>query len=163
MKKRGFTLIELLVVVLIIGILSAIALPQYEKAVEKARMAEALQNIGSLQRAIDIYILENGYQESYFIAPLSEETVPLSIDLKTTLNCSEEDECMSKNFSYYAGCSPSDCTIVVQRHPGGIYSNPETYELWLQKSKSSNVWQKACYGSDANKYCSALWADGWSD
>jgi prepilin-type N-terminal cleavage/methylation domain-containing protein len=65
MARRGFTLLEVLIVVIVIGILAAIALPQYTATIEKARSAEALGILGSLRSSMERYWYEHFSDSTY--------------------------------------------------------------------------------------------------
>ena len=75
-KERGFTLIELLVVVLIIGILAAVAVPQYQQAVEKSRLAEVWITLKTVNEAQKIKNLEEGTKDVFY--PLSQLDISLT-------------------------------------------------------------------------------------
>jgi len=58
LKRRGFTLIELIITIIIMAILASIAVPRFGRVVERSRMAEAVNMLGSLRRSLLRYAVE---------------------------------------------------------------------------------------------------------
>ena len=137
--KKAFTLIELLVVVLIIGILSAVALPQYQKAVEKARVAEALVDIGVLSQAVDRFLLDNGM-------PQNQEDVSDKLDIAVP---------NTTKFSIETVCGSGTCHVTVTQVAGNYY-----LYVW----RDSLSWHKSCtYMTPVGKgVCDGLAGDGYT-
>ena len=168
-SKVGFTLIELLVVVLIIGILAAVAMPQYQKAVEKSRLAEVLMNIETVMKNVDLLILENGEESS----DIWQDPANWMTDLSggTWSEGGHGFYYTTKNFVYTtedgAGIDAYRCA----RTCTGDYDTDvenSSYDLWQDYRITSNEGEsshKVCWGHDAvGKYiCKSLTSQGWED
>ncbi len=166
LNKNAFTLIELLVVVLIIGILAAIALPQYQKAVEKARLAEALTRIPAIEKAMDLWALEHGYSEVSFFG---KTAVDSDINIESGLQEHDvyTDTAFGGAFEYHGYCST--------RGSGSGYNSGNVcyyilnssngYALEGERGEGQNQWSHYCeYDEDSSRataICTQLYAQGW--
>ena len=123
--KQGFTLIELLVVVLIIGILSAVAVPQYQLAVDKARFTE-MQIIGKkLSEMIELYYLSTGKYPDYWA------------DLDITIpGCTE-----TKNPQFDMTCQKSRWDL-----------NPGSFSGWDSLTRSGKADENGSFNPDGNNF-----------
>ncbi len=106
-NKKAFTLIELLVVVLIIGILAAVALPQYQKAVKKSRMTEYMTYITNYYKALDSWLLQNGTPSALVRFTGEQPTGILEIDMPCEKN--EDIYCFTKIGRFNVACNPDHC------------------------------------------------------
>ena len=150
-NKKGFTLLEMLVVVLIIGILAGIALPQYGKAVIKARLTEALVNIKNIENSIDMYLLKNGFQRE-------EEVVGEDLlDIELSGGEWDDNKYYTNKHKYSMGCA-SACELLVS-DKNDFYSSAALDVYWMPGDKS-----KGCFTNDTDIgrfICKYLEPLGW--
>ena len=156
-KNAGFTLIELLVVVLIIGILAAVALPQYELAVNKSRYTQLISAVSKAKDALEIYYMANG---EYPSGDAGWDALDFSFPGCTHGVAGDDLTCDKFLVDMYAGTTKNLLGIWGKRNASLEFEGDclMGYSVYLDHEGSSYAGKRFCRGHDAcsRRVCKAL-------
>ncbi|MGK0525318.1 MAG: type IV pilus assembly protein PilA [Pseudomonadales bacterium] len=148
--QKGFTLIELMIVVAIIGILAAVAIPQYQNYVTKSQVTRVMQETGSLKTVIETCLLDGrttigtgggecdlGWTSSNLIGnTVTDVQAGLSV---TIAENNTDDSEIEATFGGNAAAAIADETLTWTRTAAGVWSCDTTVD--------ANVQPTGCTGS----------------
>ena len=159
--KKGFTLIELLVVVLIIGILTAVALPKYEKAQRKALFTEVQMVTKNLMTAVEVYGMEQGYPWNWTAFLGTEATAgPLLLDI-SWISC-EKEACHTKAGKFTVVAQHNKFTIAFYPNGSKLVSSGGVHAYAFTKGMEDSWTLKGLNGVQYNSTYQ-LFCDWWVD
>ena len=166
-NKQAFTLIELLVVVLIIGILAAVAVPQYKLAVVKSRLATIRPLLATIKQAEETYYMANGaYTNDWDVLGVDLSACKVILysngtnDVRQCDNSFLIDPLNGTSIALHAAYCP-DFVSSGNLTGNGIYSNCKTasdfeYKVWLTHSDYPDKIECVGRTSLGNKVCGSL-------
>ncbi len=148
MKNKGFTLIELLVVVLIIGILAAIAVPQYQKSVYKSKSAQAVSMLRAIMQAQqEYYLVNNEYTDDFSKLSVNVPEHLLLSNAPQTADDTYYFTCAGKSYCSAANYNPN--------MPGFEFSNDENNKKYCISYGKNEIARDICKSmgpSDTNAW-----------
>ena len=160
---KGFTLIEMLVVVLIIGILASVALPQYKKSVEKARMAEAVVIVHKIAEMHQLYYMINGTYLKATEMDKLDITVP-----GEKITTGDVGRILTDYFLYSPNACSNTCSTEdpwlayawrIKNHNADIYGDNRVYSIQIKKDRPNKIICECRTATSCNSAQKALCAE----
>ena len=142
---KGFTLIELLVVVLIIGILAAIALPQYKKAITKTKLAELDVIVNAARKNIENYLTIYDFPASGTVYFTGTQRTAGDIEMPGDCDSSSQN-CFTELGFYTSVCTSTYCQL---KGKLDFLGNKTVYTIRI--NKEDYIWH--LYSSEAKEIC----------